>query len=129
MHITALLPWQYVTVRGPSMVPGLRDGDAVVVRHGAAIRAGDVVLARFATMPDRLVIKRAVRRDGDGWWLASDNALAGGDSASHGVADVLALVTLRIRRGAAPWRVSVRRVRTLPPPADVADSTVRANPE
>src|SRR5881227_547057 len=28
----ALLPWQWVRVSGPSMVPTLRDGDRVVVR-------------------------------------------------------------------------------------------------
>ena len=58
----ALLPWQWVRVSGPSMVPTLRDGDRVVVRHGAPIRPGDVVLASYPTMPGRLVLKRAVRR-------------------------------------------------------------------
>ena len=28
----ALLPWMWVAVSGPSMVPTLRDGDVVVVR-------------------------------------------------------------------------------------------------
>lgn len=94
-----LLPWQLVRVSGPSMVPTLRDGDRVVVRHGAAVRPGDVVLARFRAMPDRLVLKRAVRAQDGGWWLASDNPAAGGDSAVHGVADVLARVVWRRRRG------------------------------
>ena len=70
------------------MVPTLRHGDRVVVRHGARIRAGDVVLARFRTMPQRLVLKRAVRAADGGWWLVSDNEFAGGDSSTHGVADV-----------------------------------------
>ena len=81
------------------MVPTLRSGDLVLVRYRAAIRAGDVVLARFRDVPERLVLKRAVRRDGDGWWLASDNTFAGGDSVTHGVADVSARVWLRLSRG------------------------------
>jgi phage repressor protein C with HTH and peptisase S24 domain len=81
------------------MVPTLRDGDLVIVRHGARVRPGDVVLARFRDLPDRAVLKRVSRREGDGWWLASDNLAAGGDSETHGVADVQARVLLRWRRG------------------------------
>ncbi|HEY3714388.1 MAG TPA: S24 family peptidase [Jatrophihabitantaceae bacterium] len=102
-----MLPWQIVRVAGPSMVPTLYDGDVVVVRHGAPIRPGDVVLARFRSLPDRLVVKRVERSDGDGWTLRSDNEVAGGDSRSHGVADVLARVVLRLpgRRRRRPSRV------------------------
>jgi phage repressor protein C with HTH and peptisase S24 domain len=81
------------------MTPTLRHGDVLVVRHGARIRPGDVVLARFRSLPDRLVLKRAVRPEQDGWWLASDNPFAGGDSTVHGVADVLARVVLRLSPG------------------------------
>jgi peptidase S24-like protein len=95
----ALLPWQRVEVSGPSMAPTLRSGDTVIVRHGATIRAGDVVLARFRTLPGRLVIKRAGRPVDGGWWVESDNEFAGGDSAVHGVADVLARAILRVRPG------------------------------
>jgi phage repressor protein C with HTH and peptisase S24 domain len=94
------------------MVPALRDGDRVLVRHAAAVRPGDVVLARFASLPDRLVIKRAVRRVDGGWWLASDNAAAGGDSAVHGAADVLGRVVLVLPAG----RRLPRRVRRGPRP-------------
>jgi hypothetical protein len=41
-------------------------------------------------------VKRVDGPDGDGWLLRSDNELAGGDSRSHGVADVLARVVLRM---------------------------------
>ena len=81
------------------MVPALRDGDRLLVRHGARIRAGDVVLARFRTMPDRPVVKRTVRAQDGGWWLRSDNTFAGGDSDTHGVADVEARVVMRLPRG------------------------------
>jgi phage repressor protein C with HTH and peptisase S24 domain len=94
-----VFPWQIVRVSGPSMVPTLRHDDVVIVRHGARIRPGDVVLATFRSLPDRLVLKRAVRDEDGGWWLASDNAFAGGDSAVHGVADVHARVCLRVTSG------------------------------
>lgn len=81
------------------MTPALRSGDTVVVRHGAPVRPGDIVLARFRGLPELLVLKRAVRRHEDGWWLESDNPFAGGDSNSHGVADVEARVVFRIPRG------------------------------
>jgi len=99
-----LLPWQKVRVSGPSMVPTLRHGDVVVVRYGAAIRPGDVVIATFRSLPDRTVIKRAERPIDGGWWLRSDNSSAVGDSEQHGIADVSARVVLRLRG----WRASTR---------------------
>ena len=103
-----LLPWQRVRVSGPSMVPALYDGDVVVVRHTHRIRSGDIVLARFRDLPERLVVKRAVSRDGSGWHVRSDNETAGGDSRTHGPADVV---------GRIVWRWSsrpARRTRWLP---------------
>jgi phage repressor protein C with HTH and peptisase S24 domain len=91
-------------ISGPSMVPTLRSGDDVLVRYGAKVSAGDIVLARYRSLPDRLVVKRAVRKEGAGWLLSSDNAFAGGDSAAHGVADVVGKVILRLRPG-LPRRV------------------------
>jgi phage repressor protein C with HTH and peptisase S24 domain len=87
------------------MVPTLRDGDLVIVRHGASVRPGDVVLARFRELPGRAVLKRVSRREGDGWWLTSDNSAAGGDSEVHGIADVQARVVWRGWRG---WRGPAR---------------------
>jgi phage repressor protein C with HTH and peptisase S24 domain len=86
--------WLIVSVAGPSMVPTLRDGDCLLARRGARIHPGDLVLARFADL-DRLVVKRAVRPVGGGWYVASDNPYAGGDSATHGPAQVLARVVWR----------------------------------
>jgi phage repressor protein C with HTH and peptisase S24 domain len=94
-----MLPFQRVRVVGPSMAPALRHGDTVIVRHGARIRPGDIVLATFRELPGRLVLKRAVRTVDGGWWLASDNAFAGGDSTAHGVADVHGRVWVRITHG------------------------------
>jgi phage repressor protein C with HTH and peptisase S24 domain len=82
------LPWYPVLVRGPSMAPTLRDGDALLVRRTARVRSGDVVVGRFRSRPDLLVVKRARRREGTGWWLAGDNQLVTDDSRAYGVADV-----------------------------------------
>jgi phage repressor protein C with HTH and peptisase S24 domain len=93
-----------VGVIGPSMVPTLHDGDTVLVRRATRVRPGDVVLARFRALPDRLVVKRAAREVDGGWWLSSDNTFAGGDSATYGTADVHGRVVLRVRNG-IPRRV------------------------
>lgn len=85
-----------VIVRGPSMAPTLRDGDAVLaLRGGRPPRAGDVVIARFRSRPDLLVVKRLARRVGDAWWLQGDNDLVADDSRAYGVADVTARVILK----------------------------------
>jgi phage repressor protein C with HTH and peptisase S24 domain len=89
------------------MVPTLYDGDMVVVRHAARIRCGDVVLACFPDLPDRLVIKRAVAPVGTRWHLRSDNEAAGGDSRTHGPADVIGRVVWR-------WSPRARGTRWLP---------------
>jgi phage repressor protein C with HTH and peptisase S24 domain len=81
-----------VLVSGPSMVPALRTGDCLLVRRGARIRPGDVVLARYRSRPDLLVVKRAVEAKEGGWLVASDNPFAEGPD---GVADVEARVLLR----------------------------------
>ena len=89
-----------VLVRGPSMVPALRDGDCLLVRRGAGVRPGDLVVARFRERPDLLVVKRAAQRQDGGWLLSSDNPFAEGPG---GVADVEARVLLRywpVRRSA-----------------------------
>jgi nickel-type superoxide dismutase maturation protease len=81
--------WLVALVRGPSMVPTLRHGDAILVRRGGrAPQPGDVVLARFRSRPELLVVKRIVRAAEGGWWLAGDNALVTDDSRSYGPADV-----------------------------------------
>jgi nickel-type superoxide dismutase maturation protease len=82
-------------VRGPSMVPALRSGDAVLVRRTASARPGDVVVARFRARPDLLVVKRVARAHDDGWWLESDNGFTADDSRVYGVADVIGRVVLR----------------------------------
>jgi nickel-type superoxide dismutase maturation protease len=66
-----------VEVKGDSMLPVLRPGDWLLVRTGARIRPGSVVVARHPS-EDLLIVKRAAHRDADGWWLESDNQRAAG---------------------------------------------------
>ena len=89
------LPLFAVLVNGPSMVPALRSGDALLVRRGGRVRPGDVVVARFRARPDLLVVKRAVRPEDGGWWIEGDNALVEDDSRRYGVADVIGRVLIR----------------------------------
>ena len=89
------LPWYPVLVQGPSMAPTLRHGDALLVGRAARVRPGDIVVARFRARPDLLVVKRAVRPEGTGWWLVGDNSLVTDDSRTYGVADVEGRVILR----------------------------------
>jgi Predicted transcriptional regulator len=81
-------------IRGPSMVPALRDGDAVLVCRTGRVRAGQVVVVRFPGVPG-LSVKRAVRPDGDGWWVEGDNPYGSTDSRELGPAQVIGRVVLR----------------------------------
>jgi nickel-type superoxide dismutase maturation protease len=88
--------WFTALVSGPSMSPTLRHGDAILVRRGGrAPVVGDVVVARFRSRPDLLVVKRVARREADGWWLVGDNTFVTDDSRAYGVADVTGRVVLR----------------------------------
>ena len=70
------------------------------------IRPGDVVVGRYRSRPELLVVKRALAPQDDGWLLASDNPFA---DAPEGVADVEARALLRY------WPLRrLGRVRTRP---------------
>src|SRR5688572_18602405 len=92
---TVRLPFFAVRVRGPSMAPALRSGDALLVRRTTAARPGGIVVARFRSRPDLLVVKRAVRAEAGGWWLIGDNEFTADDSRAYGVADVIGRVQFR----------------------------------
>ena len=88
--------WRRVSVRGPSMSPTLGDGDVVLVRFGASVQPGDVVLVTWSARPGQLSVKRAVRRDGDGWWVLGDNPFGSTDSRTLGPATAPAVVRYRL---------------------------------
>jgi hypothetical protein len=70
------------------------------------VRPGDVVVGRYRSRPELLVVKRAVEPRDGGWLLASDNPFV---EAPDGVADVEARALLRY------WPVSrLGLVRTRP---------------
>lgn len=91
------LRWGLAVVRGRSMEPTLRDGDRLLVRHGADPKRGDLAVVR---LPDRpLSVKRVTRRDPDGWWVERDNPVEGVDSWLVGAIppeDVVARVVARV---------------------------------
>jgi phage repressor protein C with HTH and peptisase S24 domain len=96
------------------MLPTLREGDLMLVRYGARVRPGDLVVARFAD--GTLTVKRAIeqRRTASGvtgWWLLSDNPDEGVDSRHRGpVAKDAVLAVVRLRVWPSP-----RMGRTLSP--------------
>ena len=102
--------WVHVLVSGPSMVPTLKHGDHVLVRRTSRIRPGDVVVGSFPARPELLVVKRAVRRAGDGWWLSSDNEAVADDSRRYGPAEVYGRVVVRCW---PPRRLGLVTTRTL----------------
>jgi signal peptidase I len=102
-------PWVLARVRGPSMAPAVRSGDRLLVRRippGVAVRAGDVVLARFPSRPELLVVKRVARAVDGGHWVEGDNILVTDDSRAFGVAVVVGRVVVRLwpRPGRLPPR-------------------------
>jgi nickel-type superoxide dismutase maturation protease len=110
-----LTRWALARVSGPSMVPTVRHGDRLLVRRirpGAVVRPGDVVLARFPSRPDLLVVKRVRRAVPGGHWVEGDNPLVTDDSRAFGTAVVVGRVIARLRP---------RPGRLPPPPEDFVD--------
>ena len=92
--------WVLARVTGPSMSPTVRHGDRLLVRRvrsPAAVRPGDVVLARFPSRPDLLVVKRVRRTVAGGHWVEGDNPLVTDDSRAYGPAVVVGRVVARLR--------------------------------
>jgi nickel-type superoxide dismutase maturation protease len=91
--------WALATVTGPSMSPTVRHGDRLLVRRvrgGARVTAGSVVLARFPTRPDLLVVKRVRRPVPGGHWVEGDNPFVTDDSRAYGPAVVVGRVVARL---------------------------------
>ncbi|SEK19298.1 nickel-type superoxide dismutase maturation protease [Blastococcus sp. DSM 46786] len=94
-------------VSGPSMSPTVRHGDRLLVRRlrpGAAVREGDVVLARFPARPELLVVKRVRRTVEGGHWVEGDSPFVADDSRAFGAAVVVGRVVGRLwpRPGGLP---------------------------
>ena len=79
-----------VAVTGESMAPTLREGDWLLCRRvgpAYAVRPGDIVVLERPDRRGLLLVKRAVRREADGWWVEGDNTAASDDSRTFGVVD------------------------------------------
>ena len=91
--------WVLARVTGPSMSPTVRHGDRLLVRRlsdGDAVRPGGIVLARFPTRPELLVVKRVRRPVPGGYWVEGDNPLVADDSRAYGPAVVVGRVVARL---------------------------------
>ncbi|HWG65673.1 MAG TPA: S26 family signal peptidase [Streptosporangiaceae bacterium] len=95
-------PLWRVAVAERSMEPSLRPGDWLLARRTmrsgrpVRIRPGQLVIARHPQRPGMLLVKRAGERDGDRWWLKSDNPAAGAvDSRQFGAVPA-ALIEARV---------------------------------
>jgi phage repressor protein C with HTH and peptisase S24 domain len=96
----------FAVVRGRSMEPTLVDGDVLLVQYGVRPRVDQLVVVRLPHRP--VGVKRATRREPDGWWVERDNAAEGVDSWLVGAipdGDVLATVRCRVW---PPWRRAAR---------------------
>jgi nickel-type superoxide dismutase maturation protease len=114
-----------VAVAEESMTPALRPGDWLLAWRTGRVRPGQVVLAWHPHRPGFLLVKRVAWREGDGWWLVSDNPRGGAvDSARFGpvpAENIVARVLFRYWRprrppggATAPGGPQARRV---PPPS------------
>ncbi|WP_107079997.1 nickel-type superoxide dismutase maturation protease [Streptomyces sp. NBRC 109706] len=72
-------------VYNPSMLPTLRPGDQLLLAYGARVRPGHVVVLRHPFQHDLLIVKRAVERRDEGWWVQGDNGAVTNDSREFGV--------------------------------------------
>jgi hypothetical protein len=76
-------PLWRVAVTERSMEPSLRPGDWLLAWRGLRagrpprVRPGQLVIAGLPSDPDFLLVKRAKEVLPGGWWLVSDNPVAG----------------------------------------------------
>jgi phage repressor protein C with HTH and peptisase S24 domain len=91
--------WALARITGPSMSPTVHHCDRLLVRRvlgSDGVRPGDVVLARFASRPELLVVKRVRRAVPGGHWVEGDNPLVTDDSRAYGPAVVVGRVVARL---------------------------------
>jgi nickel-type superoxide dismutase maturation protease len=91
--------WALARVSGPSMSPTVASGDRLLVRRvrrAGTVRDGDVVLARFPSRPELLVVKRVHRAVAGGHWVQGDNRFVTDDSRAFGPAVVVGRVVGRL---------------------------------
>ncbi len=73
----------FLRVKGDSMSPTLRDGDALIALSTklVSVKPGRIIAFRHG---DDLYLKRALTREGDGWFVVGDNPTRSTDSRRFG---------------------------------------------
>lgn len=103
--------WSRVAVAGESMAPALRDGDWLICRAIAAadVKPGQIIVAEQPNRLGFIVVKRAIRRTADGWWVEGDNSAASDDSRMFGaIPDELVQAVVRWRYWPRPSPITSR---------------------
>jgi nickel-type superoxide dismutase maturation protease len=88
-------------VEGDSMLPTLKDGDAVLINSSEAVAAGDIILARHPFKKSVRILKRLKEFDEKGdLFVTGDNASESSDSRVFGAIpskDLIGKVTCRLK--------------------------------
>ncbi|MBW8171922.1 S24 family peptidase [Ornithinimicrobium sp. Arc0846-15] len=95
------LPVGVAVVHGASMLPTYAEGDRLLVRYGATVGPGDVVIAQLPDGPSGkrpLGVKRLTRWEWGKAWLASDNPGQGTDSSVFGALPPEKIIGKVVRR-------------------------------
>ena len=85
------------------MEPSYCHGDWVLVLRSSRLRPGVIAAVRDPRQPDRILIKRVIRREVTGWWVTGDNPAASTDSRTFGPVPP-ELVVGRVLLRYYPWR-------------------------
>lgn len=95
-------------VTGDSMSPTLEEGHAVVGLSPRllAVKPGRIIAFRRG---DDLYIKRALTREGDGWFVVGDNPTRSTDSRRFGPVPLSAIRAVAVLRF-APLAINLRRL-------------------
>ena len=96
----------FLRVQGDSMSPTLDDGCSVLALSPKIVRVRPGCVIAFRRS-EQLYIKRALSREGDGWFVVGDNPSRSTDSRRFGPVDesaIRAVVVLRLPPSVWSWR-------------------------
>ncbi|MYE05944.1 MAG: S26 family signal peptidase [Chloroflexi bacterium] len=98
----------FLQVKGDSMSPSLEDGQTVLGLSPAlvGVKPGRIIAFRRG---DDLYIKRALSREGDGWFVVGDNPSRSTDSRRFGPVPESAIRAVAVLK-LAPLTLSLRRL-------------------
>ena len=103
-----------ILVEGDSMLPALKNGDAVLVDPNAKIAAGDVVLAKHPFKASVMILKRLAEIDENGnHFVVGDNLPESTDSRTFGAIpakSILGKAVCRLNRKEQNYRSSLFKI-------------------